>query len=234
MRDAFRAVRLAAPLKQSLAAKKALDAAVAAYKQVAAYNVAATTTAATYETAELYRMLAQDLLASERPKKLSAEAQAVRPALLEEQAFPLEEQAIQVHEIGAQRTRDGLYDESVRRASAALAALKPARYGKSEASAGLLAASGAGAKPEARGRLHRAVGLQKAGRTTDAELEFKQIDLQYGGVAEAGISVGLIARADSWTRAAQAPADRDRAHARERRGLGRARPDAAPAGRVHR
>ena len=34
----------------------------------------------------------------------------------------------------------------------------------------------------------------RADRTTDAELEFKQIDLQYGGVAEAGINVGLIAR----------------------------------------
>ncbi|MCC7463694.1 MAG: tetratricopeptide repeat protein [Gammaproteobacteria bacterium] len=195
-RDAFRAVRLTAPLRQSLATKKkALDAAVNAYKQVAAYNVAATTTAATYETGELYRVLAQDLLASERPKQLSAEEREQYDALLEEQAFPLEEQAIQVHEINVQRTRDGLYDDSVRKSFAALAALKPARYGKSEFSAGLLLSSGAATQnPKLAADFARAVGLYQAGRIGDAELEFKQIDLQYGGVAEAGINVGLIAR----------------------------------------
>ena len=195
-REAFRAIRLTAPLKQSLATKKrALDAAVGAYKQVASYNVAATTTAATFETAELYRTLAQDLLASERPKQLNAEEREQYDALLEEQAFPLEEQAIQVHEINAQRSRDGLYDDSVRKSFAALAALKPARYGKSEFSAGLLTTSGAAAQnPGLAADFARAVGLQQAGRTSDAELEFKQVDLQYGGVAEAGINVGLIAR----------------------------------------
>jgi len=58
VRDEFRSVKLVAPLKQSLVAKKkSLDAAVLAYKQVAEYQVAETTTAATYETAELYRTL---------------------------------------------------------------------------------------------------------------------------------------------------------------------------------
>jgi tetratricopeptide (TPR) repeat protein len=196
MRDAFRAVRLTAPLKQSLAAKKqALETAINAYKVVAAYNVAATTTAATFETAELYRTLAADLLASERPKKLSAEEREQYDALLEEQAFPFEEQAIQVHEINAKRTRDGLYDDAVRKSFASLAALKPARYGKTELSGGVVTASGAGAQnPQLATDFARAVSLQKAGRATDAELEFKQIDLQYGGVPEAGINVGLIAR----------------------------------------
>jgi tetratricopeptide (TPR) repeat protein len=195
-RDAFRAVRLAAPLKQSLTAKKkALEAAISAYKLVASYNVAATTTAATFETAELYRTLAQDLLASERPKKLSAEEREQYDALLEEQAFPFEEQAIQVHEINAKRTVDGLYDDSVRKSFAALAGLKPARYGKSELSGGVLTSSGGGAQnPQLAADFARAVGLHKGGRTTDAELEFKQLDLQYGGVPEAGINVGVIAR----------------------------------------
>jgi tetratricopeptide (TPR) repeat protein len=195
-RDAFRAIRLTAPLKQSLAAKKqALEVAIAAYKRVASYEVAETTTAATYETAELYRTLAQDLLASERPKKLSADEREQYDALLEEQAFPFEEQAIEVHEINTQRTRDGLYDDSVRKSFAALATLMPARYGKSELAAGPLTTCGAAAQnPKLAADFARAVALQQAGRTTDAELEFKQIDLQYGGVAEAGINVGLIAR----------------------------------------
>ena len=76
----FRAIKLVAPLKHSLAAKKkALEAAVQAYKEVADYQVAETTTAATYETAELYRTLAQDLLASERPEEtVGRGARAVR------------------------------------------------------------------------------------------------------------------------------------------------------------
>ncbi len=132
-RDAFHALRLTAPLKNTLAAKrKALDAALQGYKEVAAYNVAATTTAATYEMAELYRTLARDLLASERPKKLSADELEQYDALLEEQAFPLEEEAIAIHELNTRRAADAIYDEPVRQSFKALAGLKPARYGKAE------------------------------------------------------------------------------------------------------
>ncbi len=71
LRDAFRAIRLVAPLKKSLVAKrKSMEAALAAYKAAADYHVAEVTTAATYETAELYRRLGKDVMDSERPKKL--------------------------------------------------------------------------------------------------------------------------------------------------------------------
>jgi cellulose synthase operon protein C len=132
-RDAFRAVRLVAPLKQSLIAKrKALEAAVAGYDAAAAYGIADVTTAATYEMAELYRTLGFDIMHSERPRKLSADALEQYELLLEEQAFPFEEQAIAMHEVNAQRTRDGIYDESVKRSFQALAELKPGRYAKTE------------------------------------------------------------------------------------------------------
>lgn len=135
VRDAFRAVKLTAPLKTSLARKrKALEEALAGYKDVAAYGVADTTTASNFEMAELYRVLARDLMASERPKQLSKEEREQYDSLLEEQAFPIEEQAIGLHELNAVRTADGLYDESVRRSLAALAELKPARYAKTELS----------------------------------------------------------------------------------------------------
>jgi tetratricopeptide (TPR) repeat protein len=132
-RDAFRAVRLVAPLKKTLEAKKnALQTAVNAYKAVAEYQVAETTTTATYETGELYRTLAHDLLESERPKNLNADERDQYDSLLEEQAFPFEEQAISIHELNVQRAHDGVYDDSVRASYRALAELKPARYGKSE------------------------------------------------------------------------------------------------------
>lgn len=133
VRDAFRGVRLTVPLKKSLVGKrKALDRALAAYKQAAKYNVAEVTTAATFETAELYRTLAKDLLESERPKSLSGDALEQYNLLLEEQVYPFEEQAIQIHELNTARAKEGVYDESVRKSYQALAELNPGRYGKTE------------------------------------------------------------------------------------------------------
>ncbi|MGC1458770.1 MAG: tetratricopeptide repeat protein [Steroidobacteraceae bacterium] len=133
VRDAFRAIRLVIPLKKSLIAKrKSMEAALAAYKTASDYNVAEVTTAATYETAELYRKLGKDVMDSERPKKLSKDELEQYESLLEDQAFPFEEQAIQIHEINTARARDGIYDDAVKKSFAALAELKPGRYGKTE------------------------------------------------------------------------------------------------------
>jgi cellulose synthase operon protein C len=199
-RDAFRAIKLLAPLKQSLTAKrKALDAAVLAYKEVAEYQVAETTTAATYETAELYRILGRDLMASERPKKLSADELEQYDTLLEEQAFPFEEQAIAIHELNAKRASDGVYDDSVRKSFEALAQLKPARYGKVEHSeawiVALAAPAGAASKP-ALADYERAAKLASDGKRTEAELQLQQFELQYPGFAAPAIDLGLLARAD--------------------------------------
>jgi len=132
-RDAFREVRLTAPLKKSLIVKRnALETAMDGYKKAAEYQVAEVTTAATYEMAELYRRLAKDVITSERPKNLKGEELEEYNSLLEEQVFPFEEQAIKAHELNAARAKDGVYDESVRKSFQALAELKPARYGKTE------------------------------------------------------------------------------------------------------
>ncbi|HVW71262.1 MAG TPA: tetratricopeptide repeat protein [Steroidobacteraceae bacterium] len=132
-RDEFRAVRLTLPLKKSLVTKrKALEAAMDGYKKAASYQVAEVTTAATYEMAELYRTLAKDVMASERPKNLKGDELEEYNSLLEEQVFPFEEEAIKAHELNTARAKDGLYDEWVQKSFAALAELKPARYGKTE------------------------------------------------------------------------------------------------------
>jgi tetratricopeptide (TPR) repeat protein len=109
-----------------------MQTALDAYKSATDYRVAEVTTLATYEIAEIYRKLGLDVMKSERPKKLPADQLEEYNSLLEEQAFPFEEQAIQTHEINAKRTHDGVYDEGVKKSFAALAELKPARYGKTE------------------------------------------------------------------------------------------------------
>jgi tetratricopeptide (TPR) repeat protein len=132
-RDEFRSIALVLPLKTSLAKKrKAMEAALGGYKAAADYRVAEVTTVATYEIAEIYRKLGLDIMKSERPKKLDADQVEEYGSLLEEQAFPFEEQAISTHEINTKRAREGVYDEGVKKSYAALAELKPGRYAKTE------------------------------------------------------------------------------------------------------
>ena len=133
VRDQFDRIKLVVPLKKSLAEKrKAMEAALKAYTQAADYQVASVTTAATFESAELYRQLGKDLMASERPKKLSKDELEQYDVLLEEQAFPFEEKAIKLHEVNAQRAKEGIYDEWVAKSFEALAKLTPGRYSKVE------------------------------------------------------------------------------------------------------
>ncbi|MBS0364303.1 MAG: tetratricopeptide repeat protein [Proteobacteria bacterium] len=168
-RDAFRAVRLTAPLKKSLVAKRAaLEKAMDGYRRAADYNVAEVTTAATFEMAELYRTLSKDLLASERPAKLHGTELEEYNSLLEEQVFPFEEQAIKMHELNTARTRDGVFDEWVQKSFQALAELKPARYGKSELQ--LQSVSG----PDA-AVVNAALVQRRAGQLEQAEKALKAI-----------------------------------------------------------
>ena len=132
-RDEFVRIKLVIPLKKSLAEKrKAMETALKAYTQAADYQVAEVTTAATYESAELYRQLGKDLMSSERPNNLSKDELEQYNVLLEEQAFPFEEKAIQLHEVNTARVKDGSYDEWVQKSFAALAQLNPGRYAKVE------------------------------------------------------------------------------------------------------
>jgi hypothetical protein len=111
-----------------------MEAALKAYTQAADYQVAEVTTAATFESAELYRQLGKDLMSSERPKGLSKDELEQYDVLLEEQAFPFEEKAIQIHQVNTARTKDGTYDEWVQKSFTALAQLNPGRYAKAEIS----------------------------------------------------------------------------------------------------
>jgi tetratricopeptide (TPR) repeat protein len=131
--DAFHGIRLTIPLKTSVAKKrKAMDDALKAFEMAAAYRVAEVTTAATYRSGEIYNEFSKAILASDRPQGLSADALEQYELVLEEQAFPFEEKAIELHEANAARTAQGLYDDWIKKSFAALAGLLPARYGKTE------------------------------------------------------------------------------------------------------
>jgi len=131
----FNAIKLVVPLDKSLKSKRTqMEKVLTAYGKALDYGVAEVTTAATFGMGELYRQLGADLMGSERPKGLDAETKEQYDVLLEEQAFPFEEKAIELHETNAQRTGDGVYDEWVQRSFDVLAKLMPARYAKAEKS----------------------------------------------------------------------------------------------------
>jgi len=74
------------------------------------------------------------MMASERPKKLDADALEQYNVMLEEQTIPFEEKSIALHQANVQHAADGVYDEWVKKSYAALAKIMPARYAKTEVS----------------------------------------------------------------------------------------------------
>ncbi len=134
---AFTEARLVEPLQKSLVIKKEkMELALQAYNLAAASGVAEIATAATYRSAKIYSDFGRALMDSQRPDGLSQDELDQYNLLLEEQAFPFEEKAIQFHELNAQRAAKGIYDDSVRLSFSELGRLLPARYGKFEKSEG--------------------------------------------------------------------------------------------------
>ncbi|MDZ7644192.1 MAG: tetratricopeptide repeat protein [Woeseiaceae bacterium] len=135
VRERFAAARITQPLADSVKRKKALmEEVLAAYGDAADYNVAEVTTAATFRLGQVYQQFGRDLMESERPDDLDSLALEQYELLLEEQAFPFEEQAIDLFQTNTARAAEGVYDEWVQRSFAELAKLIPARYAKLERS----------------------------------------------------------------------------------------------------
>ena len=135
--DEYRKIALVEPLARQLKAKKAkMEEALQAYNVAATYGVAEVVTASTFQIASLYQDFGKSLLGSQRPKKLSKLELEQYNVLLEEQAFPFEEKAIELHETNVKRSAQGVYDDWVRQSYQALAEMRPVRYGKVERSEG--------------------------------------------------------------------------------------------------
>jgi TolA-binding protein len=129
----YRKVALVEPLARQLKLKKAkFETALKGYAVAAEYGVAEVTTAATHHTAALYQDFGRALLDSQRPRKLSKAEREQYDVLLEEQAYPFEEKAIELHELNARRAAEGVYDRWVAASFKALGTLRPVRYGKAE------------------------------------------------------------------------------------------------------
>jgi len=135
----FAELRLSQPFEQSLAEKQTrMDTAMAAFEGLVAYEVADVTAAATFYIAEIYLDFSVALLDSERPTGLSAAEKVDYEMVLEEEAFPFEEQAIEVHENNFELLATGIFNPWVQKSLDQLAVLMPGRYAKSELSTGFV------------------------------------------------------------------------------------------------
>lgn len=131
--EEFESIALKLPLKTSLQKKKkALENSLKYYSTTIEIGITDFTTAATFKTGELYRILAADLKNSERPKNLNELELEQYEILLEEQALPFEDSAIEIYEKNTELVLQKIYDPWVRKSFAALSSLMPGRYAKNE------------------------------------------------------------------------------------------------------
>jgi len=105
---------------------------IAAYTRALDYQVEEVTTEATYQIAEIYHSFANALLDSQRPGGLNEEQLEEYELLLEDQAYPFEEKAIDIHLTNFRRIPKGAYNQSVKNSLKVLGDLMPFRYGKME------------------------------------------------------------------------------------------------------
>jgi len=135
----FDELPLRQPFDASLAEKKRrMDEAVHALERLVDYQVGDVTAAATYYMAEIYFGLSRALMASERPAGLQGADLQDYELALEDEAYPFEEKAIEVHEKNMELMRTGLYNAWIDRSLGKLADLMPARYAKGEISSGFV------------------------------------------------------------------------------------------------
>jgi hypothetical protein len=135
----FARVRLVQPFEQSLKQKQALmDTSLAQFEDLVGYEVAEVTAAATFYIAEIYFEFSNALLASERPTGLTEAERVDYELVIEEEAYPFEEQAIEVHEKNFELLAGGVYNPWVQQSLDKLVVLMPGRYARNEISDGYL------------------------------------------------------------------------------------------------
>jgi hypothetical protein len=116
-----------------------MDETLAAFNHLVDYQVGEVTAAATYYIAEIYSNFSTSLMQSERPTDLAASDLDDYEAAIEEEAFPFEERAIEVHEKNLELVAAGVYNDWIEKSLDRLAVLMPGRYAKNEISTGFLA-----------------------------------------------------------------------------------------------
>ncbi|CBL46603.1 Hypothetical protein HDN1F_30200 [gamma proteobacterium HdN1] len=127
------ALQLKQPLANAIRQKKdAMNAVLNAYASTAEIGVLQYTTASTYRLGSAYQNFATSILKSERPPGMAEDALEEYELLLEEQAAPMQDKAIEILQANTQRVADGAWDKWIQKSYQALGDLQPGRYKKPE------------------------------------------------------------------------------------------------------
>jgi len=125
----FTRTRLVEPLAANLKKKKKqMQAAIKLYGQASAYKISEVTTQSTFQIADIYQTFSVALLESERPSHLNGDELEQYNILLEDQAFPFEEKAIEFYETNLSRVKDDTYDQWISTSHQKLIELFPVRF----------------------------------------------------------------------------------------------------------
>ncbi len=139
--DQFVQIKLVKPFDKNLQKKKlAMKSAKDGFDKLLSYEVGDVTSAATYYIAEMYYNFNRALVESERPDDMNALEKEQYELALEDQAYPFEEKAIQIHEKNLELLSLGIFSSWIDKSIEKLAKLVPARYAKFEESSGYLVA----------------------------------------------------------------------------------------------
>src|SRR6185369_11661112 len=138
--DRFTEVRLVKPFEENLRKKKELmKETTQAFNKLVEYEVGEVTAAATFYLAEIYAHFSKALTQSERPDGLNAQEMQEYELAIEEQAYPFEEKAIQIHEKNLELISMGIYNPWIDKSLGRLAKFVPVRYDKPEVPSVLVA-----------------------------------------------------------------------------------------------
>jgi outer membrane protein assembly factor BamD (BamD/ComL family) len=138
--DKFTSVALVQPFEPNLLKKKKLmKSAVQKFSRLMDYEIGEFTAAATFYLAEIYAHFSQALMTSERPEGLSALEKEEYELAIEEQAYPFEEKAIDVHESNLKLMSRNVYNQWIDKSLEKLAVLVPVRYAKPETQVDVIA-----------------------------------------------------------------------------------------------
>jgi outer membrane protein assembly factor BamD (BamD/ComL family) len=130
-KEQFDTIKLTLPLDKSLRKKKSrMQASIKLYGQASKYRLYEVSTESSYSIALIYKDFSKALLDSDRPSNLNEEELDQYEILLEDQAFPFEDKAIEFFEINLARIKDGFYNDWIRKAHQELKTLFPARYAR--------------------------------------------------------------------------------------------------------
>jgi tetratricopeptide (TPR) repeat protein len=193
--QAYRSIALTEPLQKQLKLKKErMEETLKAYGVAADYGVADVTTAVTYRIAAVYRDFGTALVSSQRPKRLKKLELEQYNVLLEEQAFPFEEKAAELHELNARRAASGIYDQWVQSSFDALRELRPMRYGKTEQGAAVTPESAAASSaPESAASLNQlGVTLRHQGQFGQARDAYERAIVLDPSYAAAILNLGIL------------------------------------------